>query len=525
MVAVHLDTSGQSKCGTPDMDSTVFMKKPWIGNNQFLLDILDSIGYGQTAIPKLASGAFDPFAENWIPIKAWVYNDNSGDGGISEAEVEESIEMLNEYFAGEFNNTGNAHSHMLIQFYLRCSVGYINNSNYAYNPSDSEIDAMWDNYHETAALNIHFIQSHDDLAGRGRFPGGNKSFTCMVATNHLDGNQFNNFHLNATLPHEVGHAFDVSHPHRGRCWFNSDNSDCANCHQEAVSRAKIQPVGCGNLSGDLKCEVNGDGLCDTEADPKLINDNDESLVQQIGTGLPWVFEYTGGGTDNWGDSWTPDVYNIMSYSDRRARERFSSSQIAIMHYWISGDVPDIIFPNQFDLHIENEFVDIFEPDNHRHNVNEHRIDFGETQHRGLHAELFGIKSNPSFNYCDKDWVHFTIPGLTSSKVDIETNPFGSAQQVDTEIFLFEDDGATLLTSNDDKAAGDIYSKISEYELDPGDYWIRVISKGNTSGEYSLSLNYCEESCCFQSLIGTETNINSTTGPFNLGAMVLIGKSF
>lgn len=485
------------------MDSTTFVNKPWIGNNQFLIDIADSVGYGNQAIPKSESGGFDPIAVYWIPVKAWVYNDNNGTGGIDEAEVEESIARLNEFFAGEVNDNGNAHSHTLIQFYLRCSIGFINNSNYAFNPSDSEIDAMWNNHHETAAMNIHYIQDHNSLAGRGRFPGSNKSFTCMVITN-------DNRHLDGVLPHEVGHALDVLHPHQGRC--SGDNSDCGNCRQEAVSRAKIQPVGCLNFSGDKKCEVNGDGLCDTEADPN-INFN------VVGT------TYQGGGTDNWDDSWNPDVFNIMSYSNPSITERFSTSQIAIMYYWVLGIVPDIIFPSQFDLHIENEFVDVFEPDNHRHSDNEHRIDFGETQRRGLHAERFGIKSNPQYGYCDEDWVHFTVPGATSTRVDIETNPFASAQQVDTELFLFEDDGTTQLANNDDKGAGDIYSKISELELSPGDYWIQVVSNGNTRGEYTLSLDYCEVECCFQPLIGTESVINSTTGPFNVGAVVEGRKEF
>jgi len=75
----------QESCDTPEMDSLTFISKPWIGNNQFLLDILDSIGYGQAAIPKSASGGFDQMAAFWIPVKAWVYNDNNGTGGIEEA--------------------------------------------------------------------------------------------------------------------------------------------------------------------------------------------------------------------------------------------------------------------------------------------------------------------------------------------------------------------------------------------------------------------------------------------------------
>jgi hypothetical protein len=504
---------GQTSCGTPDMDSTVFLSKPWIGNNQFLEDITDSIGYGGASTPKSAYGGFDPMAAFWIPVKAWVYNDDNGNGGISEAAVEESVRKLNEYFAGEVNNTGNAHAHILMQFYLRCDIAYIDNSTYAFNPSNSEANDMWDNHYETATLNIHYIQTHDDYAGLARLPGSNKSFTCNVVKQY-------NAHLTSTLPHEIGHAFDLLHTHRGRCGdSDDDNNDCGNCKQEAVSRAKIQPVSCFNFSGDLKCEVNGDGLCDTEADPKLYDSDSEILdVQQTSSSIPWTFEYTGVDSDNWGDDWTPDVYNIMSYSDPRARERFSPSQIGIMYYWALGIIPDFFFPSQYNLHIANEFVDIFEPDNQRHDDSVHRIDFGLSQHRGLHAERSGLKSNPSFGYCDEDWVLFTIPSITSAKVNIETEASGSAQQVNTEIFLYEDDGTTQLAYNDNKATGNIYSKIEEIELTPGDYWIRVKGVGNVSGEYLLNLDYCGEECCFQPLIGSASQITSTSGPFNLGLM-------
>ncbi len=99
-----LPLRGQSTCGTPDIDSTVFISKPWIGNNKFLEDIVDSVGYGTSAVPKSATGGFDPVALYWVPVKAWVYNDNNGTGGITENEVEESIRLLNEYFSGDVNN-------------------------------------------------------------------------------------------------------------------------------------------------------------------------------------------------------------------------------------------------------------------------------------------------------------------------------------------------------------------------------------------------------------------------------------
>src|SRR5690554_968554 len=294
LVLIGIQARGQTQyaCGTGNMDSAAFVNKPWVGNNQFLLDLIDSVGYGK-AIPKSGiQGGFDTQAQYWIPVKAWVYNDDNGNGGIDEVEVEASIRRLNEYFAGEVNLTGHASPHTLIQFYLRCNIAYINNTDYAINPSDNEIDDMWDDNHETAALNVHYVQSLSGISGKARYPGSNKSFTIVIRTDV-------NSQIGSTFPHEVGHAFDVAHTHQGRCWFHSDNSDCANCHQEAVSRAKIQPVGCGNFSGDLKCEVNGHGYCDTEADPNISGLVDGNT--QDG------FTYEGTGKDNWNELWTPDI--------------------------------------------------------------------------------------------------------------------------------------------------------------------------------------------------------------------------
>lgn len=110
-------------------------------------------------------------------------------------------------------------------------------------------------------------------------------------------------------------------------------------------------------------------------------------------------------------------------------------------------------------------------------------------------------------------------------MNIETIPVGSAQQVDTELILWDNSGTIQLASNDDKVSTDIYSKIAGHELAPGSYWLEIISTGNTRGEYALTLNYCQEVCCFQSLLGTTSVINSTTGPFNLGVIVPERKEF
>ncbi|NEN25608.1 hypothetical protein G3O08_19120 [Cryomorpha ignava] len=47
-------------CGTFPMDSATFINQPWYGNNQFLLDLIDSVGYNSAAPKSNIAGGFDP---------------------------------------------------------------------------------------------------------------------------------------------------------------------------------------------------------------------------------------------------------------------------------------------------------------------------------------------------------------------------------------------------------------------------------------------------------------------------------
>ena len=71
---------GQDGCGTEPLDSASFEEQPWIGNNQYLLDLPDSLSFGNYAPPGInnlngipITGGMDPGAYYWIPVKAWVY--------------------------------------------------------------------------------------------------------------------------------------------------------------------------------------------------------------------------------------------------------------------------------------------------------------------------------------------------------------------------------------------------------------------------------------------------------------------
>jgi hypothetical protein len=132
--------------------------------------------------------------------------------------------------------------------------------------------------------------------------------------------------MSAILAHEIGHTLGLYHTHSaGRSWSHTNNGGCGDCHQESVSRSRRQEIGCVGTYNELKCDVNGDYLCDTAADPELTN-----LIN-----YPCLYDSSNGGTDNWGEVWTPDTSNIMSYSYLDCINFFSPLQVGKMNYYFT----------------------------------------------------------------------------------------------------------------------------------------------------------------------------------------------
>jgi len=293
-----------------------YIRDPFYGNSEALLDILREVGYD---MPEDYLNNLDSY-DNYIgrnkdyvnkasapilreiPVKAWVWRNNNGSGNISLSEVREIIEIVNDLFAINTN----------IRFYLLCDISEINNTDYA-NNADANFDSMVINYKTSNAINTHFViddNANPSWAGLANFPFNPispKKFTCAITERH------SSFAAAITLAHEFGHTLGLYHTHHpGRSWSHSNNGGCGDCHQESVSRTKRQELGCISTYNELKCNVNGDFLCDTAADPELLG-----LVNYL-----CVYDSSSGGTDNWGEVWTPNVNNLMSYSYFSCRNQY-----------------------------------------------------------------------------------------------------------------------------------------------------------------------------------------------------------
>jgi hypothetical protein len=155
--------------------------------------------------------------------------------------------------------------------FVSLGYDYIDNTTYYSiddNPNSSaEFDALTQINNDPYAINIYFVDNAP-YAGSARY----KSNYAVVMNDYATG---------STTPHEVGHCFDLIHTHgEGGAMENSGN-----------------------------CTTAGDKVCDTPPDPTLNSSNVDDNCS-----------YTGGGGYN------PDTRNIMSYSKKFCRDRFTAGQ-------------------------------------------------------------------------------------------------------------------------------------------------------------------------------------------------------
>ncbi|MHC4080816.1 MAG: right-handed parallel beta-helix repeat-containing protein [Planctomycetota bacterium] len=215
-----------------------------------------------------------------VPLTFHVVRTSAGSGGISDSQLSQALVDADTAFAS-----------MGISFCLPGATIYIDSDAFYYDiDTIEEINALRSTNPVPNTINIYFTPN---LAWEGGGLCGISSPTFnlvqgIVMNNGCTGTPENP----STFPHEIGHYFDLFHTH------------------ETV-------FGIECVDG-LNCDVAGDLICDTPADP--------NLGGQV-TPPPDCL-YTGGepGPCPGDPPYDPDPANLMSYSHQLCRDIFSPQQ-------------------------------------------------------------------------------------------------------------------------------------------------------------------------------------------------------
>ncbi|MEP1035116.1 T9SS type A sorting domain-containing protein [Ekhidna sp.] len=213
--------------------------------------------------------------EKFIAITAHIVRQSDGTGGLAEAQLLDAIEYLNETYEV-----------MKLNFFLVGEINYID-SDIFYDFDSSQESQITTLHNVDNTINIYFYNTlssgNSSLCGYAYFPSTGRDHVMMA-----NGCTVNR---GSTLPHELGHYFNLYHTH-GKS--NTGTTD--------------------ELVDGSNCATAGDDLCDTPADPNLSGKVDGGC------------SYTGSNRDTNGQLYSPNPRNFMSYAPGQCRELFSADQ-------------------------------------------------------------------------------------------------------------------------------------------------------------------------------------------------------
>ncbi len=410
-----------------DVSQRRFKKMPWVGNNDYLYQFLDSVGY-YNSIYDYNNVLYR------VPVQFWIHRKRNRGGGAGEAEIKRMMNELN--FFNVSNNTG-------FIYYMRPEIKYINCNRHVVVGFYLESFFQTLRFRDKNCVNVHVV---DDIK---KFRLFRRSSTARGSYNlATKGVIVKRNASTTTLAHEVGHFFGLLHPHR--------NCNKGKCRQEAVNRNR-RLKGC--FRKGLNCEKNGDGLCDTPAEPNLNSVVDHDC------------NYTGNETDNWGDAYQPNTHNIMSYPAALiCRNEFTGGQIGVMLYTAKNKNvcawDAFCFPQG--KNYKHQYIfDAYEPDNSMQMAT--IIKFGQTQQHTFHQVFMDEKDID----CDVDWIKFRLK--RNANVQIATAS-GKFIQTEIQIVLYDQWEKEIASAQ----TGDskVYPMLQAQNLKKGWYYIKV-TKPNT----------------------------------------------
>ena len=218
-----------------------------------------------------------------VPFTFHVVRRSDGTGGIWEGQLDQALEDANAAFV----DSG-------FEFCQAAGIDYIDDDDFYYNIDTlAEINALRQTNPVANTVNIYFTPN---LANQNGSFCGISSFTnspvqCIVMHNTCTGLSWNP----STFPHEVGHYFDLYHTHE-----TAFGVECVN---------------------GSNCDIAGDLLCDTPADPGLLQGGqyfvDPDNCQYIGN-----FESPCPGDP----PYDPDTRNYLSSSRPLCRDHLTQHQ-------------------------------------------------------------------------------------------------------------------------------------------------------------------------------------------------------
>ncbi|PWH81529.1 hypothetical protein DIS18_14720 [Algibacter marinivivus] len=229
---------------------------------------------------KSARGTVPTNVLNSIPVKVYIIRNSDGSGGLSMSELDAAFSNLNSIYEGAF-----------LEFFMCDGVEYINDDKLCHFQRGDE-KSFTETHYVPGLINMYFTdyienESNQSICGYSDNVGRND---IVVMKNNCATN-------GSSLPHELGHFFSLLHTH------GADNNQMTT-----------------ELVDGSNCDTDGDGICDTPADPRLKSST-------VNTSC----DYTGNETDANGDVYNPDTNNMMSYSRKSCRTHFSEQQLARMY--------------------------------------------------------------------------------------------------------------------------------------------------------------------------------------------------
>jgi hypothetical protein len=520
---MHL-LQAQDKCVHLYADSTALHEMPHFGNNQFLFDLIDSIEGASSAV--LARTGSDGLSNNifHIPIVSVIhYTGNDTNTNVRKDMVEHMINQMNEVFA---------QNDVKIFFYNKRIIYGGSNG---FTPNKPFFDGAFSTFtwllgnSDADALTLHFAidaDGYDGLAVSPWIPFINKyvALTLMKSGSNTgpDVGVYTNYSTK-TMIHEVGHTLGLLHTHHpGRSFINTlldkSNAECSKCFQEPVNNMRANEWWCfvipGRCSGCRKCEINGDLLCDTDADP------DQSVIGFL-SGCSYT--YTGGNSDylkdKYNDFWLPNgannaTRNVMSYVRNfgDCAKEFTRAQKGVMYHYTRRHGPNIGIANPA-LFYTNDNIDVYENDNlWKRNNNagnaytftkdglNNKIALNASQYHTFHHIFDRDGAAPLLPVAnDVDWLYFQVQANKSHI--IETTEVPGQAKPDTKIELYTINtstgnvAATALASNDNISSSNKFSRITR-TLSPGYYAVKVTnnitvtSNAGSKGHYKIAVYDC-----------------------------------